>query len=135
MTETEKLTNLKRDDLARKDYPRYAFWLSAAGGTIILIQGLMAIFVRSVLYAVITDIWAGLEAVLIGVMLVLAGLIIDSSAASLVYRPEYRVSAGATIFIISLLALFLGGGYIIGSVLGMVGGVMAMIWHWRKVPA
>ncbi len=133
MTETEKLTDLNKELLAGKNYPKYAFWLSAIGGTIMLIQGFMTIFFRSVLYAVIVDIWVGLETVLIGIMLILAALIIDSTAASLVYRPEYRVTTGATIFLVSLIALFLGGGYIIGSILGMIGGIMAIVWH-RGLP-
>jgi hypothetical protein len=129
MTETAKLTELNREMLARKDYPRYAFWLSAIGGTMILIQGLMAIFFRSIVYAVAVDLLAGLEAVLIGLMLVIAALIIDSTAASLVYRPEYRTAAGAMIFVFSLISLFFGGGSLLGSVLGMVGGIMAVLWH------
>ena len=128
MTEATKLTDLNREVLSRKEYPRYAFWLSAIGGTLILIQGIMAIFFRSVLYAVIVDLWAGVETLLIGIMLVLAALIIDSSAAGLVYRPGYRTTAGITIFIFSLVALFFGGGYLIGSVLGMFGGIMAFFW-------
>jgi hypothetical protein len=34
---------------------------------------------------------------------------------------------GASIIIFLLLALVLGGGYIIGSVLGIIGGIIAII--------
>ncbi|MDW5562336.1 MAG: DUF6114 domain-containing protein [Methanomassiliicoccus sp.] len=129
MTETGKLTDLNKEMLARKNYPRNAFLLSVIGGTLILIQGFMVIFFRSVIYALIDSLDIGLETVLIGIMLFLAGLIIDSSAASLVYRPDRRRSAGGMIILFSLISLFFGGGYIIGSILGMVGGILAITWR------
>ena len=62
-------------------------------------------------------------------MLIILGVIVYSSAYALTRSPGQHVVIGASIIVFSLLALFLGGGYIIGSVLGMIGGVIAIVSH------
>jgi hypothetical protein len=115
----------------RGTYPKYAFWMATIGGMLIFIEGLMAIFFRSIVWAIAVDFWIGITWVFIGVMLVIAGLIVSSSAVALVMRPKFHVVEGASIILFSTLAIFFGGGYIIGSVLGIIGGVLAILWRQK----
>ncbi len=97
------------------------------GGSIIILQGLIAIFFSSIYYAVVLSLGVGISVLFLGIMLVILGLIVYSSAYALTRSPDQHVVIGASIIIFSLLALFLGGGYIIGSTLGMIGGIIAII--------
>jgi hypothetical protein len=104
------------------------FYLSVIGGSFIILQGLIAIFFSSIYYAILTSsLGVGISVLFLGIMLVILGLIVYTSAYALIRVPERHVITGASIIIFSLLALLLGGGYIIGSVLGMIGGIIAII--------
>jgi hypothetical protein len=111
----------------RASYSRAGFYLSVIGGSIIILQGLIAIFFSSIYYAVVISLGVGISIVFLGIMLVILGLIVYSSAYALTRSPEQHVVIGASIIIFSLLALVLGGGYIIGSTLGIIGGIVAII--------
>jgi hypothetical protein len=65
----------------------------------------------------------GLSALLIAVLLLIC-------AVSLWTRPQYRVAAGVTAIVVSLAALVSTnlGGFLIGTVLGLVGGALALAW-------
>ncbi|MDW5564137.1 MAG: hypothetical protein SA339_13040 [Methanomassiliicoccus sp.] len=132
MTESIKLRELDNEMLARDNYPKAAFWLSAIGALLILVQGLMFIFVLSIWSTIEYGGWTGLANVVLGAIMILVAIIIGSAAATLVARPQYNVAEGSTIAFLSFLALFLGGGYVIGSVLGIIGGILAIVWRQKK---
>jgi hypothetical protein len=132
MTESTKLRELNSEMLARRDYPRAAFWLSAIGAVLIFIQGLTFVFVLSVWSTIEYGGWTGLATVVLGIIMIIAAIIIGSAAASLVARPQLNVAGGSAIAFLSFMALFLGGGFVIGSVLGIIGGALAIIWHGGK---
>lgn len=108
-------------------YSRAAFLLSFLGASLIIVQGLVAIFFSSIYYAIILSLGVGVTMVLLGIMLIILGIIVYSSAYALTREPGSHVLIGASIIVFSLLALFIGGGYIIGSVLGMIGGFIAIV--------
>jgi hypothetical protein len=118
--------------LAKKNYPKVGFWLSVAGAAFILIQGIMFIFLISIWSTIEYGGWTGLANVILGILMVLTAMFIGSAAATMVVRPDYNVAQGSTIALVSFLALFLGGGYVIGSVLGILGGIMAILWYRKK---
>jgi len=132
MEGSARLRDVNKDMLAREGYPKIAFWLSVAGAALILIEGIMFIFLISIWATIEYGGWTGLAEVALGIIMVITAILIGSAAAALVIRPQDHVAAGSTIALISFLALFLGGGYIIGSVLGMIGGVMAIVWRGVK---
>ncbi|NLT38603.1 MAG: hypothetical protein GXX95_10685 [Methanomassiliicoccus sp.] len=118
--------------LTNKDIPKTAFMLSSFGAMLILIEGLFAIFFRSIIWAIAVDIWVGIWVVWIGIILVMIAAIIGGSTTALVLRPGFHKAEGATIMTFGILGLIFGGGYIIGSILCIVGGLMAIMW---KKPA
>jgi hypothetical protein len=108
-------------------YSRTGFYLSVIGGSIIILQGLIAIFFSSIYYAIVLSLGIGISIFFLGIMLVILGLIVYTSAYSLTRSPGQHVVIGASIIVFSTLALVLGGGYIIGSAMGILGGIIAII--------
>ncbi len=56
-----------------------------------------------------------------GVMVLISGIMLRSS-------PAQRSIWGALIVVFSVLSFFGFGGFIIGAILGIIGGVMALTW-------
>jgi len=100
-----------------------------------LIAGLFAIFFNALYLAIVWSIWAGLTSLLIGIGLIICSVIISGGTATLVIKPEAHVSAGAIIILASLLALLLGFGWLwlFGSGLGIISGILAIVWRPRAV--
>ncbi len=65
----------------------------------------------------------GVSALLIAALLLIC-------AVSLWIRPQYRVAAGVTAILVSLVALVNSnlGGFLVGTALGLVGGALALAW-------
>jgi hypothetical protein len=121
--------------LASKNYPKTAFYLASLAALLLLISGLFAIFFNALYLAIVWSIWAGLTSLLIGIGLIVCSAFISGGAASLVLKPETHVSAGAIIILFSILALLMGFGWIwiIGSGLGIIAGIIAIVWSPRAV--
>lgn len=107
---------------------RYSSWpylLSLIGGILILIQGILMAIAGPIL-AIVGDL--GLGTLLYGILVIILGLVVIWAAYSLRANPARHVAMGAVIVIFSVLALVLaGGGFIIGSLLGIVGGAWAIV--------
>lgn len=108
-------------------YPRYGFYLSMAAAVLFFIQGIMMIFFSSIVFALIISLGVGVATLLLGILMVVLALIVGSSALGLRSYPERNVAIGASVIIFSLLALFLGGGYLVGTALGIIGGILAIM--------
>ncbi len=108
-------------------FPTIGFYLSLLGALFILAQALAAIFFNSIYIAFVVNLGAGIAIFFVGILLLLDALVIGSTTYSLRAYPGQHVIAGLTIIIFAILALFLGGGFIIGSVLAGIGGLLAML--------
>lgn len=130
-------TRITSDMLATRNYPKAAFYLASIGGVLMLVAGLFAIFFNALYLAIVWSIWAGLTSLIIGIGLIICSLFVSGGAASLVLKPEAHRSAGATIVIFSILALFMGFGWIwlFGSALGIIGGILAIVWRYKPTVA
>jgi len=110
---------------ARAGYAPWPYVLSLIGGALILIEGII-VAVAGPILATAGDL--GFGALVFGIVVVILGLIIIWAAYSLRANPTRHVGYGAVIVIFSVLALVLaGGGFIIGSLLGIIGGAWAII--------
>ncbi|MER6348669.1 DUF6114 domain-containing protein [Streptomyces sp. NPDC001595] len=71
---------------------------------------------------------AGLPSVLLGLMIIMMGL-------SAWVAPHYRGLAGAVTVLLAVAALVMSnlGGFLLGTLLGIVGG--SMIFAWQPLPA
>jgi hypothetical protein len=130
MTTVQQPSQLTPEMMAGKNYPKVAFYLAAIGALFMLFAGLFAIFFDALYLAIVWNAWAGLTALIIGILLVIDSLIIGGAATSLVLKPEMHTTAGVTIVLFSLLALLLGFGWfwVLGAGLGIIGGILAIFW-------
>lgn len=131
--------------MAENENPTIAFVLSLIGGILILVSGIMLLalgtFVGGMMgrfyggmmggYPGVGGYFASMMAVL-GVGGIICGIIVLIGAYLLNSNPASHATWGAFILVFSVLSLFEGGGYIIGAILGIVGGILGITW---KPPA
>jgi hypothetical protein len=108
--------------------PVNAFILSLIGSCFVLLGTILGSIVAPIgFYSTLSDIFAAV-AVFLGTVMFLAALL-------LYFRPEYHVAWGVTIIVVSVgsftsaFASYAGFGLgIVGMILGIVGGALAIGW-------
>ena len=106
-----------------------AFILSLLAGVLIFGEGVLFLFAA---YTAGHIGYAGEAFVLLGGLGFFAaffGLIILVLAILMFVNPEYTVGYGVAVLVFSLVSFLVGGGFLIGSVLGVVGGVLAFLYE------
>ncbi|HVH14961.1 MAG TPA: DUF6114 domain-containing protein [Candidatus Angelobacter sp.] len=58
----------------------------------------------------------------------ICGIIVTMSAVLLRLKPSQRQTWGILVLVFSILGFFGFGGFIVGSILGIVGGIMTLRW-------
>ncbi len=112
------------------------FAISLIGGIIILINGLLILAAASLLSSFMGLIPTGIPgtdltgaAVTFVQMLGAAGTIfaiIVIIGAILIYMPGKEIIGGILVIIFSLLSIVVGGGFILGLILGIIGGALGL---------
>jgi hypothetical protein len=111
---------------ARTTYSSWPYMLSLIGGVLVLIEGIIIAAAGPLIMVIGGNL--GLGTLAFGLFVVVLGLIIMWLAFGLRVRPASHVAYGAGIIIVSVVALVLaGGGFIIGSLLGIIGGAWAIM--------
>jgi hypothetical protein len=112
-----------------EDRPLGAFALSLAGGVFVVLEGFVFSLASSIagnLGAVAaSDLLSGL-----GVLAILLGLLIVLFAGLLYQYPEHHAVYGVVVVVLSLASLLVGGGFYLGTILGVVGGGWAMVFEY-----
>lgn len=119
--------------MRRTRVPIGAAVFSALGGLLIVLNGLLF-----VLFGTSTDTWAlyGLGGTVEGIGFVaifLGGLLLTATGV-LVGMPDAHRGLGIMILTFSLLSLPVGGGFILGTLIGWIGGVAAIVARPERVP-
>jgi hypothetical protein len=106
------------------------FIISLLAGICVLINAAMFVVLDDFLESLgvsgyipdfVTDIFAGMAAVgLLFAVLVIIGAI-------LIYMPGKEMVGGILVIISSILSIVIGGGFLIGLILGVVGGVLGLL--------
>lgn len=119
------LTRLRR---WRSTRPAAGGVLLGASGLFLLLPALTTLHVGDLLIT-ITSI-AGVSTVLLGALMLLC-------SAAVLLRPQTRVPAGVSAVILALVALPAAnfGGFLAGTVLGIVGAAFALSWQQIENPA
>ncbi len=125
-----------------REKPTVAFILSLIGGIIILLTALLVLASSFVireeelkrLLPVEIDVEnlrsivqiAGLVGIVSGILVIVGAIMINSGKLR-------RVKIGGIIAIIfSIASIFAGGGLFIGLILGLIGGILALIWKPKE---
>ncbi len=119
-----------------------AFVLSLIGGILILLSGIIiltfgAAFMGGMMggyYPGMMGGYRGFGGAVTSVLLVMGiggiviGAIMILGSFMLRTRPETHTTWGIVILILSIVSFIEGGGFFIGAILGIVGGILAMVW-------
>lgn len=114
-----------------KSYPSAAFILTLIGGILIFLSGLVTAATYAILGSLAISILPGLGVLLIGLAVValLFGIIIMVGGLRMRSDPGSARTWGIIVIVLSLLSLIGGGGFFLGLILGLVGGILAIVWH------
>ena len=114
-----------------RPFPSTAYWLSLIGGVLIALGGIVEVAEGIVYSSVIDSLVPGATAVIIalGAVALLFGVIIIVMGLRLKSHPESARSSGILILVLSLISFIGGGGYFIGLILGLIGGILAITWR------
>lgn len=114
-----------------KPYPSAAFILSLIGGILIILDAIVVAAAAAIVGAAIAGVLPGLGALLIALAVVglIFGIIILIGAFQLRSHPESAKMWGIVILILSLISFIGGGGFYLGAILGIIGGILALVWH------
>ena len=114
-----------------KSYPSTAFILSLIGGLFIILAGAISAWIYAVGAAILFAFFPGGAALLIGlaVAALLFGVIIIVGAFMLRSKPESSKTWGIIILLLALFSWVGGGGFFIGFILALIGGILAITWH------
>lgn len=116
--------------MAEKDYPSTAFILSLIGGIFILLGGIYEAAITALIGTAALALFPGLGALLIALAVValLFGLIILVGAFMLRSKPQSSKTWGIVILLLAIISLVGGGGFFIGFILALIGGILAITW-------
>jgi len=117
-------------------YPSTAYWLSMIGGVLVLLSGISAILEGIFLTSFLESILPGISAVVIGegIAGVLFGVVIIYAASRLRNTPASARTWGIAIIVFAVLSIFGGGGFLLGFILALIGGILAATWHPPVMP-
>ena len=116
------------------EYPNTAHLLSLIGGILIVLDGFLTIIAGLLLSAFIGSDIPGASAAVafvvgFGLLGVIFGFLIVFWAYRLKSNPGSARMLGILIIVFSLIGFLGGGGFYIGSILALIGGIMAVSWH------
>jgi len=124
---------LGRVELSEK--PTAAFVVSLIAGIFILLGAIVMMALSSMLGGLALGVGAGAAAGIVliyGAVGLVFAILVLVGAVMLWMKPKSHVAAGVIILLFSLFSIISTGGFFIGLILGIVGGILAIVW---KPPA
>jgi hypothetical protein len=117
-------------------FPSTAYWLSLIGGLLIVLDGFAVIGEAIAYRSVVENIVPGASGILIGLgaLAVVVGLIIVFLGLRIKSNPASARTSGILIIVLSLVSFVGGGGFFIGLILALIGGIVAAIWNPPMLP-
>jgi hypothetical protein len=105
------------------------FVISLVAGILILVEGVVRLVrgrvfefgvdvIRRRIFAFLTLREAGVIAIVFGILVVIG--------ACLIYSSGKEVAGGLIVLVFSILSIFVGGGFLAGFILGIIGGALGL---------
>ena len=111
-----------------EDLPVGAFILSLIGGILILGAGIYLAIVGGSLAAAGNPVLGGVAQGL-GGLGVFIGLLLVILSFALFIQPDHHVGYGVAIIVLSVMSVLTGAGFILGLILGLIGGILAILFQ------
>ncbi len=99
--------------------------LSLLGSLLIFADGVALVAVASVAYNLGFAVQSSIAS--LGALGILFGIILFALSLALWFRPESHKGIGVAMIVLSLLSILGGGGFILGLILSLVGGILAVV--------
>jgi hypothetical protein len=111
--------------LAVEERPYAAFVLSLVGGVLILVGGLLGLTWLG------WPMWGWMPGFLLAFSAVglVSGAAIVTAAYMLYKKPSQAQTWGTIVLVFAVVSLLSAGGFIIGALLGIAGGLLALTWR------
>jgi len=113
-------------------YPRTAYLLSLIGGIMILVFSILYALILLAVASIFASVGFGLGvdlAVGLAVVALFLGIIVIFFALQLKSQPRSAKTYGILILVFAVISLIGGGGFYIGAILALIGGILAIVWH------
>ena len=106
------------------------FAFSLAGGILILVQGIVRIVRGEIAFLGADElrrrILAGVGLSTVGVIAMIFAVLIIIGA-YFIYNPGTEIIGGVVVIVLSVLSIIAGGGWLIGLILSLVGGMLGLL--------
>jgi hypothetical protein len=108
------------------------FVISFVAAVVILIQGIVRIFRGEIIITFLGSdelrqrVFSGIRLEVVGVIAIVFAIIVLFGA-YLMYKPGKQVAGGVIVLVFSVLSIITGGGWLIGLILGVIGGILALL--------
>lgn len=114
------------ESLTDSAHPLGPYFVALFAGVLILSNGILVWLAGAVAFASWADSsWASLETV--GYFGMFLGFVIILLATFLFIDPKHPFGYGVAVIALSLVSFFTGGGFLLGMILGLLGGIW-MLW-------
>ncbi len=116
------------------EHPIGAIVSSSIGAVLILVDGAVLVAASSIVLSSTspTDQLVGGDILGLGALAIVLGLVLLATVAYLAFNPETHTAAGVVLLAVSALAFLTGGGFFLGSILGIIGGVLAIVFPYDE---
>lgn len=128
----------RRSSVSETAKPVAAFVVSLVAGVLILVGGLFGVVGWMAwgwvwgggwgMMGPMMGRWMPMWLSTFSVLGLVSGIVIVASALMLQNRPSEAKTWGTLILVFSVVSLFGMGGFIIGAILGIIGGILALTW-------
>ncbi len=112
-------------------YPRTAYLLSLIGGILILFFSIIYAALLAVIASFVGALGYGFASgllIALAIVALLFGVIILYFALRLKSNPQNARTYGVLILVLALISFLGGGGFYIGAILALIGGILAIVW-------
>lgn len=115
----------------RREKATIGFILSLIGGILILVQGLLLLLSFVVIWRILENMMSNMKFLsgiitILGFITIVFGLIVVLGAI-LIYKPGNETIGGILVLVFSIISFFIGGGFIVGTILGVIGGILGLL--------
>ena len=112
--------------------PTAAAVLSIVGGVFILLFGIVVLVLASILGALLGGLGAPVDptAILVAYALpaIIIGIVVIALGALMLMKPTSARVLGVVVLVLSIVSFFFGGGFFLGGILALIGGILGIVF-------
>ncbi|MGQ0798129.1 MAG: DUF6114 domain-containing protein [Methanobacteriota archaeon] len=112
--------------------PTAAAVLSIVGGVFILLFGIAVLALASIVGGIFGGLGAPVDptAILVALALpsIVIGIVVIALGALMLMKPTTARILGVVVLVLSIVSFFFGGGFLLGGILALIGGILGIVF-------